>query len=72
MGTGILLIIALVLCFSLLARLMISQLFSQRVFDDSSTLPLVPGIDENLLEEKKNPAGRPKAGKKVSAGRNGP
>lgn len=48
MQGGTLLLIAIVLCASLLLRLLISHFFSQSVFDKDSSLPLVPGIDKHL------------------------
>lgn len=56
MGIGVLLLAGIVLCISLLARLIISQFFTQQVFDNNSSMPLVPGINESLFEQKENAA----------------
>ncbi len=52
MGIGVLFLAGIVLCISLLARLIISQFFTHQVFDSNSSMPLVPGINESLFEEQ--------------------
>ncbi len=61
MGGGILLF-GIVLCISLLVRLLISQFFSNKVFDEDMSMPLMRGLitpgNNNPAEEyPKNPAG---------------
>jgi len=62
MGGGILLF-AIVLCISLLFRLLISQFFSHKVFDEDLSAPLMRGIiapsngNETLEELAANPKG---------------
>ncbi|GEM_PF-3498219 len=52
MGVGVLLLVGIVLCISLLARVIISHFFTQQVFDHESSMPLVPGINESLFEQE--------------------
>jgi len=54
-GVGVLLLVGIVLCISLLARVIISHFFTQQVFDHESSMPLVPGINESLFEQEKLP-----------------
>ncbi|RJX27264.1 MAG: hypothetical protein C4554_04665 [Dethiobacter sp.] len=64
MGGGILLF-GIVLCISLLVRLLISQFFSHKIFDEDMSMPLMrglmtPGNDipaEEYPSSSKNPAG---------------
>ncbi|MDO9535048.1 MAG: hypothetical protein Q7J85_06880 [Bacillota bacterium] len=42
--SGGIFLIAIVLCISLLFRLLISQYFSDKVFDEDSSMPLMQGL----------------------------
>ena len=59
MGVGVLLLVGIVLCISLLARVIISHFFTQQVFDHESSMPLVPGINESLFEQENLPTPSP-------------
>lgn len=70
MQAGILLLVAIVLCASLLLRLLISHFFARSVFDRDSSLPLVPGIDDYLGKEESRREEAERRLKAVQKGKN--
>ena len=68
MGAGVLLLVGIVLCVSLLARLMISHFFSQHVFDNNSTMPLIPGFNpdsDTTGDSEESPASPKNNGERI-------
>ena len=51
LGAGVFVLVGIVLCISLIARLIISYFFTQQVFDNNSTMPLVPGFEPNNTKD---------------------